>query len=120
MSFRGGTFIAIRMGVVMNVVTSAMITMMVNSGGDRIPRSRPAFRITSSTKPRVFIRTPRPSESSQFIPVALPVMAGREALVWGDVLSASPDLLASVPQGVTVCEWGYEDDHPFGARAEGR
>jgi len=59
----------------MNVVTSAIITIMVNSGGDRMPRSIPAFRITSSTSPRVFIRTPRPSESSQFIPVALAVMA---------------------------------------------
>jgi len=50
--------------------------------------------------------------------VALPVMAGREPLVWGDVLSASPDLLGAIPEGVTVCEWGYEDDHPFAARAE--
>jgi hypothetical protein len=49
--------------------------------------------------------------------VALPVLAGREPLVWGDVLSADPALLAGVPDGVTVCEWGYEDDHPFGERA---
>ena len=49
--------------------------------------------------------------------VALPVMAGREPLVWGDVLAASPDLLRRIPEGVTVCEWGYEDDHPFADRA---
>jgi hypothetical protein len=49
--------------------------------------------------------------------VALPVMAGREALVWGDVLSADPALLAGLPEGVTVCEWGYEDNHRFDDRA---
>jgi hexosaminidase len=49
--------------------------------------------------------------------VALPVLAGRQPLVWGDVLAASPDLLARVPDEVTVCEWGYEDNHPFAERA---
>jgi hexosaminidase len=38
--------------------------------------------------------------------------------VWGDVLSTHPDLLADLPSGVTVCEWGYEDNHPFAERAE--
>ena len=60
---------AIRIGVVMKVVTSAMRTIMVNRAGDRTPRSSPAFRITSSTNPRVFIRTPRASESLHVIPV---------------------------------------------------
>jgi hypothetical protein len=50
--------------------------------------------------------------------VALPVMAGREPLVWGDVLAASPELLGRLPEGVTVCEWVYEDDHPFAPRAQ--
>jgi hypothetical protein len=50
--------------------------------------------------------------------MALPVMQGRRALVWGDVLAASPDLLAGLPDGVTVCEWGYEDSHPFAERAD--
>ncbi|HXQ62727.1 MAG TPA: family 20 glycosylhydrolase [Acidimicrobiales bacterium] len=50
--------------------------------------------------------------------VALPVMAGHEPLVWGDVLAADPSLLAGLPEGVTVCEWGYEDTHPFAERAE--
>jgi len=49
--------------------------------------------------------------------VALPVMEGREPLVWGDVLAADPDLLGSFPEGVTVCEWGYEENHPFDERA---
>ncbi|MGA2520392.1 MAG: family 20 glycosylhydrolase [Acidimicrobiales bacterium] len=42
---------------------------------------------------------------------------GRELLVWGDVLAAHPDLIAALPDDVTVCEWGYEDDHPFDERA---
>jgi len=49
--------------------------------------------------------------------VALPVMASHEALVWGDVLAADPALLAGIGDGVTVCEWGYEDNHPFDDRA---
>ena len=49
---------------------------------------------------------------------ALPVLAGRELLVWGDVPAVHPELLAELPEGVTVCEWGYEDNHPF-ARAHG-
>ncbi|HLM96901.1 MAG TPA: family 20 glycosylhydrolase [Acidimicrobiales bacterium] len=46
----------------------------------------------------------------------LPVLAGRELLVWGDVPAAHGDLLAQLPGGVTVCEWGYEDNHPFDQR----
>lgn len=48
---------------------------------------------------------------------SLPLLAGRELLVWGDVLAGHPELLGSVPPGVTVCDWGYEADHPFAARA---
>jgi hypothetical protein len=47
----------------------------------------------------------------------LPVLAGKELLVWGDVLAIHPDLLSTLPTGVTVCEWGYEDNHPFDERA---
>ena len=47
----------------------------------------------------------------------LPVLAARELLVWGDVPAAHGDLLAQLPDGVTVCEWGYEDNHPFDQRA---
>jgi hexosaminidase len=46
----------------------------------------------------------------------LPDTDGRELLVWGDMPAAHPELLARVPEGVTVCEWGYEADHPFSAR----
>ncbi len=45
----------------------------------------------------------------------LPVLAGRELLVWGDVPAVHPELLAELPDGVTVCEWGYEGNHPFEA-----
>jgi len=47
----------------------------------------------------------------------VPVLDGRELLVWGDVPAAHDDLLAGLPDGVTVCEWGYEDNHPFEARS---
>jgi hypothetical protein len=47
----------------------------------------------------------------------LPVLADRELLVWGDMPALHPDLLGSLPDGVTVCEWGYEDNHPFDERA---
>jgi hypothetical protein len=48
---------------------------------------------------------------------ALPELQGREMLVWGDILSNHPDLVPGLPEGVTVCEWGYEDWHPFTERA---
>ena len=46
---------------------------------------------------------------------AMPALAERDLLVWGDMLSAHPELLERWPAGVTVCEWGYEADHPFRA-----
>ncbi len=45
------------------------------------------------------------------------ILSGRDLLVWGDVLATHPDLLAALPGDVTVCEWGYEDNHPFDDRA---
>ena len=48
---------------------------------------------------------------------ALPVLDDKELLVWGDVLAIHPDLLGALPGRVTVCEWGYEDNHPFEERA---
>ncbi len=47
----------------------------------------------------------------------LPELTGRELLVWGDVLAGHQDLLSQIPPQVTVCEWGYEGDHPFAERA---
>jgi hexosaminidase len=47
----------------------------------------------------------------------LPELEGRDMLVWGDVLAQRPDLLGRLPDGVTVCEWGYEDWHPFAERS---
>jgi hypothetical protein len=47
---------------------------------------------------------------------ALPELSGREMLMWGDMLTGHPDLLAALPDGVTVCEWGYDADHPYEAR----
>ena len=47
----------------------------------------------------------------------LPELEGREMLVWGDILEARPELLKRLPDGVTICEWGYDDWHPFAERA---
>ena len=71
---------AIRIGLVMKVVTSAIRTIMVKRAGESTPISSPAFRTTSSTNPRVFISTPSASESFQVIPVALAVRAAPASL----------------------------------------
>ncbi len=47
---------------------------------------------------------------------SLPELDGREMLVWGDMVSGRPDLLRRLPDGVTVCEWGYDEGHPFDER----
>lgn len=47
---------------------------------------------------------------------SLDVMRGREPLAWGDVVVSHPDRVAEVPDAFTVCEWGYEADHPYAAR----
>jgi len=47
---------------------------------------------------------------------ALPELDEREMLMWGDMVSGRPDLVASLPPGVTVCEWGYDDWYPFDER----
>ena len=47
---------------------------------------------------------------------ALPELEGREMLMWGDMLAGRADLLGRLPGGVTVCEWGYDDWHPFDER----
>jgi len=46
---------------------------------------------------------------------ALPELEGREMLVWGDILAEHPDSVSALPDGVTVCDWGYEDHSPFEA-----
>ena len=45
-------------GVVINVVTKAIITNITNIGGGSMPISYPMFSTISSIKPRVFISTP--------------------------------------------------------------
>ena len=47
---------------------------------------------------------------------ALPELAGREVIIWGDMFSGDPELVAQVPAGVTVCEWGYDAEYPFDER----
>ncbi len=45
-----------------------------------------------------------------------PSSTGREMLMWGDMVSGRADLVAALPDGVTVCEWGYDDWYPFDER----
>jgi len=47
---------------------------------------------------------------------ALPELDGHEVIIWGDMFSGDPALVAKVPDGVTVCEWGYDADYPFDER----
>jgi hexosaminidase len=47
---------------------------------------------------------------------ALPELDGREMMIWGDMFSGSPELIAKLPDGVTVCEWGYDAEYPFDER----
>jgi hexosaminidase len=44
---------------------------------------------------------------------ALPELADREMIIWGDIVAQHPEVLTRLPDGVTVCEWGYDDNHPF-------
>jgi hypothetical protein len=37
-------------------------------------------------------------------------------LIWGDIVANHQERLTDLPGGVTVCEWGYEDWHPFADR----
>ena len=47
---------------------------------------------------------------------ALPELEGREMIIWGDMFSGDPALIAKLPDGVTVCEWGYDAEYPFDER----
>src|SRR5204863_729384 len=54
---------------VINVVTSAIKTIIVKIRPERIPRSYPIFSTTSSTSPLVFMSTPIEKDCDQLIPV---------------------------------------------------
>jgi hypothetical protein len=47
---------------------------------------------------------------------AAPEVEGYEMLVWGDILANHPGSAAKLPDGLTVCEWGYDDWWPFNER----
>lgn len=51
----------------MNVVKSAIITIIAKIRADKIPRSYPIFKTTNSINPRVFIKTPIENESRQLM-----------------------------------------------------
>ena len=48
---------------------------------------------------------------------ALPELDGREMIIWGDMFAGDAELVAQLPDGVTVCEWGYDGGYPFDERA---
>jgi hexosaminidase len=53
----------------------------------------------------------------------LEALDGRELLVWGDMPAGHPELIdrlseLSRERSLTVCEWGYEGNHPFAERLE--
>ena len=49
---------------------------------------------------------------------AAPETQGRDLLLWGDILANHAGAASELPEGVTICEWGYEEWWPFASRAE--
>jgi hexosaminidase len=47
---------------------------------------------------------------------AAPELDGHEMVMWGDILS-DVEAIEALPDGVTVCDWGYDDTYPFDERA---
>lgn len=47
---------------------------------------------------------------------ALPALEEKDMLMWADVVAPHPEILAKLPDGVTLVEWGYEGPHAFDAR----
>ncbi len=45
----------------------------------------------------------------------LPALRDRDVLVWSDMFRGHAQPLAHLERRVTLCEWGYEADHPFTA-----
>jgi hexosaminidase len=38
---------------------------------------------------------------------------GKRIMFWGDIIHKYPELIPEIPADVTVCDWGYEHNHPF-------
>jgi hexosaminidase len=38
---------------------------------------------------------------------------GKTMMMWGDVVTRSPEIIPEIPHNVTLLEWGYEANHPF-------
>jgi len=39
---------------------------------------------------------------------------GKTVMFWGDIIRRYPELIRKIPSDVTVLDWGYGHDHPFG------
>jgi hexosaminidase len=38
---------------------------------------------------------------------------GKTMMMWGDVVTKTPEIIPEIPKNITLLEWGYEDIHPF-------
>lgn len=38
---------------------------------------------------------------------------GKKMMMWGDVVSKSPEIIPTIPKNITLLEWRYEADQPF-------
>ncbi|WP_296705663.1 family 20 glycosylhydrolase [Algoriphagus sp.] len=43
---------------------------------------------------------------------------GKEFWMWGDIIGKHPELIPDLPKDITVLEWGYEREHPFGEKTK--
>lgn len=97
-----------------------------NPGSLQLVRELLSELLGAFTSPRVHVGLDEPwelpperfAEYGRWVETlrALPELDGREMLIWGDVLALHPELVGGLPPAVTVCEWGYDDWHPFGER----
>ncbi|MDD4869937.1 MAG: glycoside hydrolase family 20 zincin-like fold domain-containing protein [Kiritimatiellae bacterium] len=39
---------------------------------------------------------------------------GKKIMFWGDIIRKYPELLNKIPDDVTLLDWGYDHNHPFG------
>jgi hypothetical protein len=98
-----------------------------NPGSLALVRSLLAELLASFSSPRVHVGLDEPWELPderfgdylEYVRSlrSLPELDGREVLIWGDIVASHPSRLGELPGGVTVCDWGYEDGHPFAERS---
>lgn len=43
---------------------------------------------------------------------------GKQALMWGDIVTKYPELIPDIPADMVLLEWGYGAEHPFAERGQ--